>query len=447
MNDLEERLRTVTRAAADQITPERIPPLRAPAPGRIRRAGLGLTRLTGAGAPRLRHWPARLAPAAAALAVVALVAGSLTLAHVIGWSGLSRTRQGLSPESAGPGGLPAYYAALLYPDPPDYGQPGIVQIRLTATGAGLAAAEPPRGEEFTAVSAAADDTTFVASAATPAQVAHRLGKSGSSGTGTSSSNGGSTSTGGGTGHTMVSLIAAPARFYLFHFDPRTGAAPVRSLPIPALPDVSGFALSPDGASLAVALATEQTITVRVYSLASGSSVSWSVPTHQGGHYRYLGISTLSWTQGGGLAFGIVAADRSAPPFGVLNTGTAGGGLFADSTMYPAGTCWPSLVTQNGKLIISTVASGSRFLLQECSISHGHVTVTVPGRAVSYQHIAVDLQGPLWASPTGQKIILAGTYRAMHWGVVGVLHGRVLDGVAEVQPIPTFGVFPGPPVSW
>jgi hypothetical protein len=445
MNDLQERLRTVTHAAGEQITPDRIPPL---PPLERRRTYRRLARLTGAGAPRLRPWPARLAPLAAAVAVVALVAGSLTLAHAVGLSDPARTGPGPSSASAAANRVPPWYASLAYSQTLGYAQPGPVMFRRTATGAVRTTVQPPSGEDFTALSGADDDSTFVAAAATTGQVTQRIGDAGTaSGTGTATSDT-DVSTSTSTQKVTAPVLSAPARFYLLRFDAHTGVARLSSPHIPALANMTDFALSPDGASLAVALATAQTMSLRVYSLASGSSVTWTAATHQGGHDRYLGIGSLSWTRGGGLAFGLVSAGQAGTPFGVLDTATAGGNLFGHSAMYPPGTCYPSLVTQNGELIITTQTSATGdFLLRECTISHGHVTVTVPGRAVSYQHGAVDVQGPLWASPTGHKLILAGSIGAVHRSVTGVLHGTVLDALPGKRPIPTFSAFPGQPVSW
>jgi hypothetical protein len=62
MTELEEKLRAVIRAKAEEAPPEAIPPLRLP------------------GRPRHRL----LAPAAAAVVVIALIAGSATVAQILG---------------------------------------------------------------------------------------------------------------------------------------------------------------------------------------------------------------------------------------------------------------------------------------------------------------------------------------------------------------------------
>jgi hypothetical protein len=427
MNDLEERLRAVTRAAAEQIPADRLPPMSVPAPGRFRRLLPGLGRFRTTRTTRWARRPGGLAPLAAAAAVVALVAGSLTVAHV---ARQARTA-GRGQAAAAPPSLPPYYVSLLYSNTLGYAQPGSLAVSATATGGQLTSVTPPSGAEFTGVSGAADDLTFVASAETPAQVRNRLR------------------------HAQraqgLAAAALPARFYLVRFDPATSTARVTSLPIPALPDVTDFAISPDGSSLAVARANGNTITVSVYSVATGAARSWTAATHRGGQNLLL-AEGLSWTQDAALGFDVLPANKHAlGPFGLLNTATTGGSLLADSTMFPAGPCSPGMFAADGSLIIASVTSPGNQLpwtLRECSVSHGRATVTVPSRTLYVGKTPVDFEGPFWVSPDGGTIVVTGA-AGQPWsdGVTGVMTGNQIKPLPGSATLPQSGAFPGAVAAW
>jgi hypothetical protein len=163
MNLIEDRIRAAARAAADTVAPDSVPPLELPA-ARPQRFG---RRRRGARSPDTAWstWGPRLAPWAAAAAIIALV---ITLVNV----GPAPTQGGPSgptgPSLAGPPGIPAgppvssyirsgqippFYVTLTPPD---------AAVHVTENGATLATIRPSRpGGTVVAVTAAADDRTFV----------------------------------------------------------------------------------------------------------------------------------------------------------------------------------------------------------------------------------------------------------------------------------------------
>ena len=242
MNTLEDRVRTATRAIAGTVAPDSAPPLRLPdEPGLL-------------GAPgRARRWAHWLTPAAAAVAVAAVVLGSLALAQG------SRPRPPAAP-GALPGGLPRYYAALVQ----EPSGPWWAQVRNTTTGAVLATVRPPIPfTRFSEVAAASDDHTFVLAAIGP------------------------------EGQPSIT------RMYALRLNPATGTVRLSPLPIPVEPGrwrVNGLALTPDGTRLAVALEPPgaQRPRLQLFSMATGTLIrEWGVNAR---HAPVVGL--LSWAPDG-----------------------------------------------------------------------------------------------------------------------------------------------------
>ena len=243
MNTLEDRIRAATRAIAGTVPPDSAPPLHLPSqPRRLgRRARPG------------RRWAPWLTPAAAALAVAAVVLGSLALTR--------GTRPG-PPGATGalPGGLPRYYAALVQ----EPSGPWWAQLRNTTTGAVLATVRPPIPfTRFSEVAAGGDDHTFVLAAIGP------------------------------QGQPSIT------RLYALRLDPATRAVRLSPLPIPVEPDrwrVNGLALTPDGTRLAVALEPPggQRPRLQLFSMATGALIrEWGVNAR---HAPVVGL--LSWAPDG-----------------------------------------------------------------------------------------------------------------------------------------------------
>jgi hypothetical protein len=246
MNTTEDRLLAAIRETAAEIAPGSTRPLSLPEPSR--QAGRPHLRLHGGWHPS--GW--RRAVAAAA-SVIVVIAAALAITGGGGTSG--RVPGAQSPaEKAALASVPPYYLALT-------GYTGNLNehwhatVRSTATGAILATISPPRPyRTFGWLSGAADDRTFVLAAqswvpgASPAQNS-----------------------------------AEPTRFFVLHFDPATGQAPLTALPISERQGhmVNGMAVSPDGSKLAVIVQTQaepsRARELQVFTLASGSQRQWVWP--------------------------------------------------------------------------------------------------------------------------------------------------------------------------
>ncbi|HEY3881449.1 MAG TPA: hypothetical protein VGM12_22890, partial [Trebonia sp.] len=137
MTPAERVVRAATRAYGETVTEVRPLDLTAAA-----KPGERYVRLR-----RRRRFPAWMAPVAAAAAVIALAISLVTL------------RTTPSRPAPASGGVPRYYAALI-PQPPQ-GFQNKLAVGDTFTGARLATLTPARGNSFAAVTAAADDRTFV----------------------------------------------------------------------------------------------------------------------------------------------------------------------------------------------------------------------------------------------------------------------------------------------
>jgi hypothetical protein len=294
MNLIEDRIRAAARAAADTVTPDGVPPLELPVarPGRFGRRHRG-ARSLGVTWPA---WGPRLAPWAAAAAIVALVITLVNVSPAPTYEGSSNST-GSSP--AGPPGIPAGPPVSSYVQsgqlPPFYvtlTPPGAV-VHLTQNGATLGTIRPSRpGATVVAASAAADDRTFVlAEQGRPHQAVMfyrvRLGSAG--------------------------RPSAPTRLPM-------------SLAAGQL--VTGLALSPDGTRLAIAVEPGGDVQqIRLYAVSGGPARIWSATGGSIGGFSTA--RSLSWPASQRtLAFNwLVHTTRSVR---LLDLGTAGGSLLAAS---------------------------------------------------------------------------------------------------------------------
>jgi hypothetical protein len=371
MNTIEDRLRAATRAAADTVSDYSQPPLRLPA----RTRGYSRPRL-GIAAPRLI---ASVATAAAIVAVVATVAVTrdVTAGH--------RSAPGQS-TGAITTTVPPFFVATTATD---------AVIARTATGKVLATVTPPAPyNAFTAVSAAADDRTFVLAA-------EKLTRP--------------------DWHGDLSN-PNPVRFYLLHLRPgRRLPATLTALPIPVLhTQLLGTALSPSGTRLAVVLeqiSAKDPTYLRVYNLASGQARTWSLPAAQ--RSVFPGIMTPSWDAGNRFIATLVDSSASkscrSGCVQLLDT-TKGGGniltasktIFATATIHLAAAAWLRvLVTPDGSRLLLTgsidiAPSGQKIstlpLLYSIASQSGHVLSHQTGRS------GTDPR-PLWASDRAALTIL------------------------------------------
>jgi hypothetical protein len=310
MNTLEDRVRAATRAAASTVPPDGVPPLRLPpaepAGGRRWSSWFGSS------------WAHRLAPVGAALAVIAVA----VIVVVVGrtarepTSGPGSVVSTPGPMTAGPpvssyvasGQVPPYYVSIESHGNPNF-NPSYAVVRATATGAALGTVPLPPGQTVLAVTAAADDRTFALDEAPWVNP---------------------------NGNTNQSF--EPRTFHLLSLGSSgriesLGAVP---LSVPGGQLMTGFALSPDGSKLAIAVQPDNNkrepdlTEVKVVTLATGAVRTWSANGTVG--FGPDDARSLSWADDERtLAFDWIAAGPGVHTgVRVLDTGTGGGNLLADS---------------------------------------------------------------------------------------------------------------------
>lgn len=280
MTQLEDQLRMAFRAKADEITPPPPPLELQPRPVLDPGARRGSGRV---GAPLQRKW---LVPLAAAVAVLAVVAGALAIGRAVP---APRT----PPTAPIQTNVPRYYVALVadristqYTEPFAPARSSVATVRDTATGSVIAQVKAPAPYlGFSMVSGAADDRTFVLLAYGPPVKGKAQGEQ----------------------------VPGPERFYLLHINPASPAgvsrAQLTALPandIPAGTQITAMALSPDGQALAAITASERGGVLTVYYLPTGNTRTW-VWNPPGGSQAESEISrngfslsaiALSWTANG-----------------------------------------------------------------------------------------------------------------------------------------------------
>jgi len=358
VNTLEDRVRAATQAIAGTVAPHSAPPLRLPAGPPPRRAP-----------GRVRRWAHWLTPAAAALAVTAVVLGTLALQR--GQSG--------PPVSPGPlpGGLPRYYAALVQ----EPSGPWWAQVRATVTGKVLATVRPPLPyTRFSEVAAAPDDHTFVLAGIGP------------------------------QGQPSVTQL------YALRLNPATGQVRLSRLPIPLIPErwrVNALAVSPDGTRLAVALEPpgSERPRLQLYSMTSGALLrEWGVNTKHPGAAPVVGF--MSWAADGRtLEYSYPVRGNGAALLDVTRPGTS---LLGNSTIvqFPkwAALTYNLTLTGGGRLIASaayvTTGHGSvtGWLVGEFSARTGKAVHVFYRRAFQVAHTSFGPGTVWWASPSGQVVI-------------------------------------------
>ncbi len=230
MKTIEDRIAAAARAAADTVTPYDVPPLRMPA----RRARRSWSWSSGSA------WTRRLTPAAAAVAVIVVVIAAV---------GLSRAADHPAPVSSpaatgtiaslvASGQVPRYFVA--------FSPGGDAVVRATATGHTLATIRPSGpGSTMQAVSAAADDRTFVLE---EQQHAKPIGQ---------------------------------RNFYVFRLNAAGRPSALRKfLALPNKQATSVIALSPDGSELAIAVDQDFELRgIKLYDLTGAFIRSWTTASN------------------------------------------------------------------------------------------------------------------------------------------------------------------------
>jgi hypothetical protein len=353
-----------------------------PSAGRLRAGQTGT---------RSVHRP--LAALASAVAVMAVIGGSIALAD----GGHAPHRAASPPDQPGPPGTaPPYYMIVLNNDMgPD------VAVVDTATGARLATVRPPKPfHSFGYIIGAQDDRTFVLAA-------------------------------------QRNALGGAATLFRARFDPSRRAVTLTALPIPPTQaNPQDMALSPDGSRLAVLTAQARSAQLSVYSMTTGAVKVWRQVWRQpSGGVAY----ELSWGRGGVLAYNWDSG------VWLLNTATAGGGLIADSRLAvsaPHGWTFGlgALLTPDGRTV---VAAQERFRHQERILRRGTNSEFAEysaktGRQIEAlwpEHYAIENLG--WTSPSGNVLIVEVTYLAKNHYVLGTLSGGRLTPILS-QVVPSSG---------
>ncbi len=438
---LEERVRAAARAAANTVAPDSVPPLRLPSgePGR--------SRSRGGSRSSAWSWPRRLAPLAAALAVVALAIVMVSLRNTVrhpaaspGPAPLAYGAVTTGPPAASyvaSGLVPRYFVSIEAHGNPRSNPPSYAVVRSTATGAALGTVLPPAaGGTIVAATAAADDKTFVLEEQPRA----------SSG---------------------ASQSLEPCTFYLFRLGASGHPGALTRLPVsvPRGAMVTGLALSPDGSRLAIAVqpdfgqAEPGLQQIRLYSLSTGTMRTWSAASGSidAGPYD---VGSLSWTadeqtlaldwensrgdlvvrllnlRAGGSS--LLADSRQVSP---VNRGP-GGGATPGPASGPQPTCQEDwVITPDGTTIVCganrainvSVSSpgngglrrGAETEFREYSVATGVVT-RILGHW-TFGDVGVLTADVLWSDASGS--VLIGVIPDAGPGRVGVIRGN------EFTPLP------------
>jgi hypothetical protein len=425
--NVEDRLRTATRARADLVSDIR--PLDLPA-----REGVRRPRASGT-----RHWVSWMAPVTAAAVVVALALTTVALREVRNEPSLPAANSGQSGTGATAAAevLPRYYAALGNPngaafDDKTVTAPVDVVVGDTGTGRRIAAVAPPKGQTFAGLTAAADDRTFVL-ATESLPVSEGIPS------------------------------AAPVAWYLLRLAPgRPRPATLTRLSIPGQPagtQVSGISLSPDGSELAVMFQRGEWVypgpagplTLSVYSVRSGRALhTWTqqtkgFPAGYGWYWGRYSNSSITWLTGGHtLAFvdGGNSGENGpplAPTFAgvkirTISLASGGGNLLADSKVIFSSTyhwCDQLQLTADGKTVFCGGYGGN---FEKKSTTNAEIfeysVATGAARLVYRLKVASDtgVANISWLSPNGSSLLAAA--EGIDYHIVGhALKGQSIAGQA------------------
>jgi hypothetical protein len=431
MNTLEERVRAATRAAADTVAADSVPALLLPPndPGRSR----------GGSRSSASVWARRLAPATAALAVIALAVALVNLSQAVRHPAAGRpvpsaygaVTTGRSAASYVAAGLvPRYFVSIETHGNPRLNPPSYAVVRSTATGSALGTILPSAADgTVVAATAAADDKTFVL------EEQPRV----SSG---------------------ASQPVEPCTFYLFRLGASGHPGALTRLPmsVPRGAMVTGLALSPDGGQLAIAVqpnnvkADPSLAQIRLYALSTGAVRTWSANgTIQSG---LNDDGSLSWTADEQTLAFVWYDSQGAQVVRLLNVRTGGGSLLADSRQVAspvnqgpdAGTPGPasgpqptcqegSVITADGTTIVcgaireidvsvrlpgnGGLRRGAETEFREYSAATGAVT-RILGRW-TFGNVGVLAADVLWSNASGSLLI--GVIPDAGPGRVGVIRGN------------------------
>jgi hypothetical protein len=307
MNTIEDRIRAAARAAADTVPPDSVPPLRLPAGRPSRFHWRRDSRSSGV------VWAGRLAPVAAALAVVAIVISVVTLSRTGSESSSSTSTAAPGGVTPGPpistyvksGQVPPYYVAITSHGNPNFNSSYAV-VQETVSGTTLATITAAADGTIVAVTAAADDRTFVLDEQ----------------------------------HGVTDNQSFQARtFVMVRLNSSGQPVSLNKLPIsvPSGEMMTGLALSPSGRQLAIAVQPDNVKNepnlqeIRLYTLGTGAVRTWSGNGTIGSGPD--DARSVSWTADGRtLAFDWIGNNAGTEVVRLLNVGGHGSSLLADSRL-------------------------------------------------------------------------------------------------------------------
>jgi hypothetical protein len=396
MTCTEDQFRSALRTVAADISASSLAPLALPDD---RRAGPSRIRAATA-SPRGRRW---LVPLGAAAAVTAIVAA----AAIIGSAGTTSRPGSTAPRLWH--GVPAYY--LLVSTGPYRPVPAAV-VRETGSGATVATVSLGRRCGFDQVSAAADDRTF-------ALACEFFAKKGQA------------------------MFAA--RLFVARFDPATDRLSVRALHLPQIPNFQGVAMSQDGTKIAVVsfaspvrVGVLPTMTVRVYSVTTGTARIWSgvgVPAvfSQGG---------MHWGPGPLLAFSYYSYNtryfhwyQPGPASGIrlLNTNAPSGSLVGASRLVVASRHLPGgyvflngfAISGNGATIATVLTGQYRHVEISTSSEFAEFSLATGKLLRLWRPAPYEDDQVLWSDRSGKTLVAQALLPAPRGSVdprLGVLAG-------------------------
>jgi len=308
--EIEDRVRAATRAAAGTVAPDSVPPLRLPSDRPFRSGSRSLASVWG-------RW---LAPTAAAAAVVAVAVAMVTAGRIVdhpsGGTGPRASSSRPGPVRTGPpvssyvasGRVPRYYVSIESHGNPNF-NPSYAVVRTTATGTALQTMAPPAGQTVAAVTGAADDRTFVLDTQ-PFVSANSNGNQSSE----------------------------PRTFLEVRLSPGGDVVSMSrmAVSVPGGQLMTGFALSPDGSRLAVAVQPDNNkrdpdlTEVKVIMLATGVAQTWTANGTIG--FGPDDARSLSWADDERTLAFDWEGDGPGIHTGVwlLDVATGGGSLLTDS---------------------------------------------------------------------------------------------------------------------
>jgi dipeptidyl aminopeptidase/acylaminoacyl peptidase len=415
MTPLEDKLRAAIHATAEEI-PADPPPLRLGSPGLIPRRRPRFRPGASRFRPGRRGWNPWLAPLAAAVLVVAVVLGSLAVTR----SGSGTATPSTPPDLAG---LPPYYVALIAlpadpaspVDPADPATaPTVAQVRSTATGAVLATIAAPKPYvKFIAVTAAADDRTFVLDAQGASFSLDRQRQL----------------------HNHLGNVAqdTPYRLFVLHIDPdpksHSSGVSLQALPasfIPAGQGIANMALSPDGTSLAAASpdGSEHGYDMQliVFNLVTGTRRIWGFDSADEIYMPPIMLGGLSWTADGQhIAFTGPGASAGSSVLRLLDTSDPGPNALAASKPIPTPAAitrtdeslTTAVITPDGRTAVFATAvttrDGQEMLTRrrilKVSVATGQVTAIL-GTPKSLAGKPLDFELILYSNATGSVLVVS-----------------------------------------